>query len=75
MTSVSVDINFCSPACIRPLWPIQILPQLLLCVRRQPEKAVPLLLEAEASIKVTHGDSHPVYASVRDLLDQARYTP
>lgn len=45
--------------------------QLLLCVQRQPEKALPILLEAESSIKVTHGQQHPLYCEVRSLLDQA----
>ncbi|CBN79949.1 conserved unknown protein [Ectocarpus siliculosus] len=46
--------------------------KLLLYVRRQPEKAMPLLLEAEASIKVTHGDQHSLYREVRGMLDQAK---
>ncbi|CAM9485168.1 unnamed protein product [Pylaiella littoralis] len=78
--SESVDV---SRACLAGLIPyfepwgsrLAFAGKLLLCVRRQPEKALPLLLEAEASIKVTHGVSHPVYASVRDLLDQAEHTP
>eukprot|EP00903_Cladosiphon_okamuranus_P018822 g17313.t1 len=45
--------------------------KLLLCVQQQPEKAVPILLEAESSIKVTHGQEHPLYREVRGLLDQA----
>lgn len=54
-----------------PFRPDFTLTQLLLCVQRQPEKAVPILLEAESSIKVTHGQQHPLYREVRSLLDQA----
>ena len=56
-----------------PLPPAFIKPslQLLLCAQRQPMKAVPILMEAEASVKVTHGQQHPLYREVRDLLDQA----
>eukprot|EP00752_Nemacystus_decipiens_P004295 g3924.t1 len=45
--------------------------KLLLCAQQQPEKAMPILLEAESSIKVTHGQQHPLYREVRSLLDQA----
>ncbi|CAN0100702.1 unnamed protein product [Scytosiphon promiscuus] len=45
--------------------------KLLLCVRGQPHMAIPLLREAESSVRVTHGEQHPLYQDVRDLLDQA----
>lgn len=59
------------PPSFHPFWPGFTLAQLLLCVQREPEKAVPILLEAESSIKVTHGQQHPLYREVRSLLDQA----
>ncbi|CAN0226504.1 unnamed protein product [Ectocarpus sp. 8 AP-2014] len=69
-----------SRACLSGLMPyfepwgcnLAITGKLLLYVRRQPEKAMPLLLEAEASIKVTHGDQHSLYREIRGMLDQAK---
>ncbi|CAM9152032.1 unnamed protein product [Ectocarpus sp. 13 AM-2016] len=69
-----------SRACLSGLMPyfepwgcnLAITGKLLLYVRRQPEKAIPLLLEAEASIKVTHGDQHSLYREVRGMVDQAK---